>query len=88
MTRSAGEVFHHALARAQAEILAAKTALFRQPDAMPAGVIQLDAFDEHLIEAVDAVLCASGAVSLQNIKYVLEAAAARHGFEIKPLTTT
>jgi len=54
---------------------------------LPEGYNELDAFTEHLIEALDATLTASGAIGTWRTEHVLRAALARHGFDVVPSAT-
>jgi hypothetical protein len=77
-----GEALNLALARAHAELEACRDALNRPADQSPDHYDSLAAFDDHMIEALDAVLIASGVPGVWRTSHILQEAARRHGFRI------
>lgn len=77
-----GEALDLALVRAYAELRACRDALDKRADKFSVDYDALSAFDDHMIEALDAVLVAAGAAGVWRTARVLQEAAGRHGFRL------
>jgi hypothetical protein len=77
-----GTALERLFARAEAELQASRAVLGHRADSLPNDFSPLEAFEMHLIEALDAVIEASGVAGSYRKLIVLRAAAQRHGIEI------
>lgn len=80
--RTIGECMDQSIARAQAEMKAGREVMGATLP-MPGDLDPTDLMEQHLIEAIDALLVAAGSSGKQLKLRVLKEAAARHGMEFK-----
>ncbi len=82
--RTVGEACDMSIARAEAEMRAGRLGLSRICSEMPNDYNPLQEMQQHLIEAVDALMVAAGSFGgIERKRAVLIEAARRHGIELR-----
>ena len=80
--KTTGEALDLSFARVAAELGACRDVMSQECASMPDAYNPLDAFTEHLVEAMDAIIDAAGVAGTERKARVLRAALQRHGFSL------